>query len=125
MILDSCFFIDLMGGDEAAIVKLDEVVGDGRPLSASAITITEVERGLESTELDRFRDVVADVDIVPYDRSMATRAASELRTLDGKGESIGAVDGMIATTALERDGVVLTRNVSEFRRVEGVRVVPY
>ena len=125
MILDTCFLIDLMGGDEAAIVKLDEFATNGRPLSTSTITVTEVERGLEPDEFDRFRDVIADVDVVPYNRSMARRAADRLRSLDEKGTPIGAVDGMIAGTALERDGVVVTRNVSEFRRVEGIRVDPY
>lgn len=125
MILDTSFLIDLLGGDEAAIVKLDELVTEGRPLSTSTITVTEVERGLEPDEFDRFRDVIADIDVVPYDRSMARRAADRLRSLDAAGTPIGAVDGMIAGTALERDGVIVTRNVSEFRRVEGVRVVPY
>jgi len=32
---------------------------------------------------------------------------------------------MTAATALERDDGVATRNVSEFRRVDGVRVAPY
>lgn len=56
---------------------------------------------------------------------MARRAADRLRNLDAGGTPIGAVDGMIAGTALERDGVVVTRNVSEFRRIDGLRVVPY
>ncbi|MFB6308311.1 MAG: PIN domain-containing protein [Haloarculaceae archaeon] len=125
MILDSCFLIDLMAGDEAAVAKLDELVAKRRPLAVSTPSVTEIERGLGREELDRFDAVVADLDVVAYDRSMARRAATILRTLDEQGTPVGAVDAMVAATALERDGAVVTRNVEEFRRVEGVRAVPY
>lgn len=125
MILDSCFLIDLMAGDGAAVAKLDELVAEGRQLSVSTLSVTEVERGLDTRERERFGAVVEDVDIAAYDRKMARRAASVLRSLDDDGAPIGAVDAMVAATALERDGSVVTRNVAEFRRIDGIRVVPY
>lgn len=125
MILDSCFVVDLMTDDEAAVAKLDELVAEGRQLSVSTLSVTEVERGLTDREREAFDAVVRDVDVVAYDREMAHRAAGLLRSLDDDGAPVGAVDAMVAATALERDGVVVTRNVSEFRRVDGVRVVPY
>jgi predicted nucleic acid-binding protein len=125
VILDSCFVVDLMTGDEAAVAKLDELVAEGRQLSVSTLSVTEVERGLTDREREAFDAVVRDVDVVAYDREMAHRAAGLLRSLDDDGAPVGAVDAMVAATALERDGGVVTRNVSEFRRVDGVRVVPY
>lgn len=125
MILDSCFLIDLMASDEAAAAKLDELVEESRPLSVAAVSVTEIERGLDAEGREQFTTVISDVDVVPYDREMARRAASTLRSLDDRGEPIGAVDAMVAATALERDGPVVTRNVAEFRRVDGLRVVPY
>lgn len=125
MILDSCFLIDLMAGDGAAVAKLDELVAEGRQLSVSTLSVTEVERGLDTRERERFGAVVEDVDIAAYDRKMARRAASVLRSLDDDGAPIGAVDAMVAATALERDGSVVTRNVAEFRHIDGIRVVPY
>lgn len=125
MILDSCFFIDLMGGDEAAVAKLDELVIDGRVLSVSSITVTEVERGMGDSRRERFDGLLRDVDVVPYDLTTSRRGADLLRSLDDRGEPIGTLDAMVAATALERDGAVVTRNVSEFRRIDGVRVVPY
>lgn len=125
MILDSSFLIDLMAGDERAVAKLDELVAEGRSLSVSALSVTEVERGLTDAERSQFDAVLTDVDVVAYDRAMAHHAASALRSLDAEGSPIGAVDAMVAATALERDGAVVTRNVSEFRRVDGVRAVPY
>lgn len=125
MILDSCFLIDLQEGDDGAIAKLDALVTDGRRLSVAAVTVTEVLRGLERAQRDNFDKVIAEMDVVPYDRDSAERAGSLLRILDERGEPIGAVDAMVAATALERDGIVVTRNVSEFRRVDQLRVEPY
>lgn len=126
MILDSCFLIDLLAVDEAAVAKLEELVADGVPLAVSAITVTEVRRGLtEENARTGFDDVMADVAVVPFGREEARLAANLHRRLDGDGRAIGAIDGMIAAAALERDGRLVTRNVTEFRRVDDLRVVPY
>ena len=114
-----------MGGDEAAVAKLDELVINGRVLSVSSITVTEVERGMGDSRRERFDGLLRDVDVVPYDLTTSHRGADLLRSLDDRGEPIGTLDAMVAATALERDGAVVTRNVSEFRRIDGVRVVPY
>ncbi|PSQ26721.1 hypothetical protein BRD03_08950 [Halobacteriales archaeon QS_9_68_17] len=59
-------------------------------------------------------------------RSTATRRAARIqRRLEADGQRTGAVGAMTAATALERDDGVVTGNVSEFRRVDGVRVAPY
>lgn len=125
MIVDSSFLIDLMAGEAGAIAKLDELVGDAEPLAVSALTVTEVCRGLGDDDRNTFDDVIADVSVVSFGRGEARRAAALLRRLDGAGEPIGAVDAMIAATALERGEKVLTRNLAEFERVDELRVAPY
>ncbi|NHN46954.1 type II toxin-antitoxin system VapC family toxin [Halostella sp. JP-L12] len=118
--------IDLMASDEAAVAKLEELVADGKPLGISPLTATEVGTGLrDESAREAFDDVLVDVDVVPFDRDEALRAARIQRRLEADGQRIGVVDAMIAATALERDDAVVTRNVSEFRRVDGVRVTPY
>jgi len=125
VIIDSTFLIDLMAGEAGAVAKLDELVEDAEPLAVSALTVTEVSRGIENDDRDTFDDVIEDVSVVPFGRGEARRAADLLRSLDGSGIPIGAVDAMIAATALERGEKVLTRNLAEFERVDGLRVVPY
>lgn len=44
MILDSCFLIDVMVGDDHAIAKRDELIGDGTAIAVAAPSSTEVER---------------------------------------------------------------------------------
>ena len=115
-----------MASDAGAVAKLNELVADAESLVVSALTVTEVRRVLANDgDLRAFDDAMDDVSVVPFDRQGARRAADLLRRLDHDGSPIGAVDAMIGATALERNEKVLTRNVSEFDRIDGLRVVPY
>jgi len=126
VILDSAFLIDLMASDEAAVAELEELVAASEPLAVSALTVTEVASGLrERPARERFDETLAEVDVVPFGRETARRVARIQRRPEADGERIGAVDAMVAATALERDTGVVTRNVAEFRRVDGLRVTPY
>lgn len=115
-----------MASDAGAVAKLDGFVEDGRRLSVATVSVTEVARGIDDEDRRAtFDDVLSRLDVIPYDRDAAERAANILQSLDESGEPIGAVDAMVAATALSGDGIVVTRNVAEFRRVDGVRVEPY
>ena len=99
-------------------------VGD---LGISVITLAELEYGVSKSSkpaknkeaLDQF---VAPLDVAAFDRS-ATAAYGKLRAmLEKKGQSIGAMDLLIAAHALALNVRLVTHNVREFRRVPGLRV---
>jgi len=46
------------------------------------------------------------------------------RDLAGRGEQVGAIDAMVAGTAVARDEPVVTRNTEAFARTP-VRISPY
>ncbi|GAB3685459.1 hypothetical protein GCM10028857_15990 [Salinarchaeum chitinilyticum] len=126
MILDSCFLIDVMARDQAALAKRDELRDDPRPTGVATPSIAEVERGLGGgTRLQTFRTIVEDLSVVAFDHRTARTAADLLQTLDDRGEPIGTLDAFVAATASVRDEPVVTRNVSEFDRVDGLAVSPY
>lgn len=125
MILDSSFVIDLLGGDDDAVEKLTELVLRGSPLRVSTLTVTEVEIGLHQSKADQFETVMRKLDPIAFDIDAAHTAATIQRDLRARGEQIGAVDAMIAATALEGDGIVVTRNTDEFERVDDLDVEPY
>lgn len=126
MILDSCFLIDLMAGDEGAIAKLDELTENASPMALSAITVTEVGIGLGGdAEREAFDRLVDRMTVVPFDHRTGRRAARIQRELYRDGRPIGALDLLIAATAVERGEPVVTRNVTEFTRVPDCSVSPY
>ena len=99
-------------------------VGD---LGISVITLAELEYGVSKSSkpaknkeaLDQF---VAPLDVAAFDRS-ATAAYGRLRAmLEKKGQSIGAMDLLIAAHALALNVRLVTHNVREFGRVPGLRV---
>jgi tRNA(fMet)-specific endonuclease VapC len=69
-----------------------------------------------------FEQFLAAVAVLPLDAE-AARAAAELRKkLEDAGEGIGPIDTLVAATALAQNGTLVTRNVREFSRVQGLRV---
>lgn len=124
MILDASFLIDLLGEDPGATAKLEEIAH--RHLEVPTLAYTEVAVGLESmtSRQERFESVMEQVALTPYRFEDARRAVDIQRSLQQQGEPIGAVDAMIAGTAIVRDTAIVTRNVAEFRRTP-VRVSPY
>lgn len=124
--LDTSYVIDLMGNEDGAAAKRDELLESGVPTSISTLSIVEVGSGLHAgSPREQFDTFVEGTTVVPLEESAARRAASIQRDLQSSGDRIGNVDAMIGATAVDRDEPLLTRNVSEFRRVDGLQVVPY
>jgi tRNA(fMet)-specific endonuclease VapC len=129
MILDSTFVHDVIHEDDAAVNRLTELSEAGTPVALSALTVFEVGVGLrgESAQYrERFDEQVEGLTVVPLGEGDARRAWDVQHDLLDRGERIGARDVLIAGTALgSSDPRVLTRNVGEFERIEGLDVVTY
>ena len=97
-----------------------------RHLRVPTLAYTEVAIGIDPTSDTgtRFDEIMDEVTLVSFGREEAKRAVDVQRALASEGTPIGAIDAMIAGTAIARDASVVTRNVSEFRRTP-VRVSPY
>ena len=63
--------------------------------------------------------------LVPVDDAIALTYASAGRELRRRGELIGSNDLWIGCTSLHLGIPVLTANVGDFRRIDGLGVVPY
>jgi tRNA(fMet)-specific endonuclease VapC len=61
--------------------------------------------------------------IAPFDDECARLAASIRADLERRGKPIGPHDLLIAATALRNQAPLVTRNVREFSRVNGLRVI--
>ncbi|GHT78464.1 nucleic acid-binding protein [Actinomycetota bacterium] len=60
--------------------------------------------------------------IVPFDDAATEHYATIRADLEQRGVKIGPNDLLIAATALSLQATIVTRNVSEFSRVEGLQV---
>ena len=95
-------------------------------LCISTIVLTELLHGAAKsarpehnrTEVERF---AARLDVLPFDEAAADHAADVRASLERRGEIIGAYDLLIAGHARSRGLIVVTANLSEFRRVDALR----
>ena len=69
-------------------------------------------------EVERF---AARLDVLPFDAEAAAHAADIRADLERRGCPIGGYDVLIAGQARSRGLIVVTGNLREFRRVEGLR----
>ena len=129
MLLDTTFISALIRGTDAAVEKRDELKDSATPIALSALTVFEAGMGLRGVSNDareQFDRTVGQLDVAPFGEREARRAVAIQTELIDSGERIGSVDVLIAATAAEStDPTVLTRNVDEFERVEGIDVETY
>ena len=91
------------------------------------IVLFELETGIaKSSQSERRRtqlDALARaVRVLPFGRDEARAAATIRAHLEAVGTPIGPMDVLIAGTAVANNAVLVTRNISEFGRVEGLAV---
>lgn len=95
-------------------------------VSISTIVMTELLHGAaKSARPDHHRREVenfaARLEVLPFDLDAAGHAAEIKAVLERRGQMIGGYDLLIAGHARSRGLVIVTGNLAEFTRVEGLR----
>lgn len=92
-----------------------------------SIVVSEIEYGARKSNdyektIQVYRQFLEAFTIVPYDGRMGVFYALIRASLEKQGEKIDPNDLIIAAETLAMGGTLVTKNLSEFRRVEGLRV---
>jgi tRNA(fMet)-specific endonuclease VapC len=95
-------------------------------LCISTITLTELLHGAAKSAkpIENRREVegfAARLSVLPFDEDAAAHAADIRADLERRAMPIGAYDLLIAGHARSQGLVVVTGNLGEFRRVDGLR----
>ena len=123
-LLDTNLCIRVLRDRPAAVRQRFNLEADG--LSISSIVLTELLHGAAKSarpvenrnEVQKF---AARLDVLPFDARAADHAADIRANLERRGKTIGAYDLLIAGQARSLGLVVVTGNLAEFQRVEGLR----
>ena len=99
---------------------------DGR-MAISSVTLFELYYGAEryadpASRIAIIESFAARLELLHFDSKAALHAGNIRATLERQGQMIGAYDLMIAAIARSQGLVLVTGNVREFERVEGLRV---
>ena len=123
-LLDTNLCIRVLRDRPAAVRQRFNLEADG--LSISSIVLTELLHGAAKSarpvenrnEVEKF---AARLDVLPFDARAADHAADIRANLERRGQTIGAYDLLIAGHARSLGLVVVTGNLAEFERMEGLR----
>jgi len=132
---DTSFLIDLVNNDPGAITIAREIdLLEERP-GLSAISAEEYLRGVyylycenESSLREKLMSAENDLsafEIIPITYDIALKAAEIDAELLRKGEPLSLPDIIIASTALVKNLILLTRNLKHFRRINELRIRVY
>jgi tRNA(fMet)-specific endonuclease VapC len=122
--LDTNLCIRVLRDRPASVRERFNIEADG--LCTSTVALAELLHGaLKSQRPEHNRHEVerfaARLDVLAFDVRAADHAADIRATLERQGRPIGAYDLLIAGHARSRGLVVVTGNLTEFERVDGLR----
>ena len=125
-VLDTNAVIALIGKKSDALVKrvLESPQGS---IGLSSIVVHELYYGAQKStkvqhNLETLRLLIADFAVLDFDMRDAFVTGEIRASLAKRGTPIGPYDALIAGQAKARSLVVVTSNLGEFRRVEGLVV---
>lgn len=125
MIVDTCFVLDLLDGAEAAFEKGVSLRDRDVVWKFPVMTVAEVMTGYGATNDDdevarRVENVLLGHPVTDADERIARRAGWIM------GETgLDHGDAFVGATALHLDEPVLTRNVSDFERIDDLAIETY
>ena len=104
----------------------DRFNAEAESLCISTVTMYELLYGAEKSarpteNIKAVENFAARLDVLPWDNAAAAHSANIRAALERLGTPIGAYDLQIAGHARSRGLVVVTGNLREFKRVEGLR----
>ena len=93
----------------------------------SSITLAELLHGVEKSSIilqnmRKVEDFVSRLEVLPYDSSAASHYGDIRANLEKKGTPIGVNDVHIAGHARSEALILVSNNIREFERVEGLRL---
>lgn len=129
MILDTSFLIDILKNDAKAVQKSKELFSRGENIFITAISVFELWQGEEDLADEgkkrKILELLSSIGHLDFDFSSAKIGGKIYRGLRNKGQLVQAEDTMIAGIALQNNEVVLTRNIKDFSKIEGLRIENY
>jgi len=101
-----------------------------RNIAVPTIVLFELEVGIAKStspakRQKQLQDLINAVNISPFGYKEAGHAAAIRVKLEKKGLMIGPYDILIAAVALSQKGTLVTHNIAEFERVEGLELIDW
>ncbi len=113
-LIDTTIAVDHLRGAPAAVDLLTALIDSSDELVASELVRFELLAGIQDTELTAFEDFCSALRWAEVSEDVARVAGQLARRYRRSHSGIGAVDYLIAATAIVIDADLLTTNVQHF-----------
>jgi tRNA(fMet)-specific endonuclease VapC len=113
------------------VERCRNVQDEGHTVGVSAITVSELEFGARKSdhyeeESAAVAKVLAPFEVYDYEAVSCAPHYGRIRhELEAAGQTIGAMDLLIAAHALGQDATLVTNNLAHFQRVPGLKVTDW
>jgi len=131
VLLDTNILIYLIKNHPPQVAERIDALAPNDSLAMSFITWAELLQGAEGSQrreatLRQLHQLARQVPVLyPEGPAICRHYAAQATALRRQGTPIGANDLWIACHALALDAVLVSHNVREFRRIEGLRLVDW
>jgi len=131
---DSSFLIDLLRGDAkgrpGGALDFIEALDDDQVVGVSVHVVCELRVGAELSkralaEHEAVDRVLGNIRVSYPDERFAPMFGRLAVATERGGHPIGAMDLLIATAAILEDAALVTRNLKDFSRIPGLRILKY
>ncbi len=118
--LDTNAILYYLSGENAVCELIEEAITNASALYVSAITVAELLRfpDLSNEEERSIRTFLSLCFVIPVDMTAADHAATI-----GRLYKVKLADSIIAVTAISTTSSLLTRNVRDFKNIQGLVIV--
>lgn len=124
-LIDSDVLINFLKGEKKAVKTISKL--QNQSLYISIISVGEILEGLLETKnkkkLTSFKELLQTITILNIDLPIIERFALIRKSLRQKGLLIDNFDLLIASTCLVHDLVIVTGNISHFKRISGLKFI--
>ncbi|MFN7096240.1 MAG: type II toxin-antitoxin system VapC family toxin [Gammaproteobacteria bacterium] len=126
-LLDTCVISDFIKGDPGTLNTLKAT--SPSEIGVASVTVMELQYGLflHPVKAKIIRPIItnflASIVIFDFDKNDAQHAAEVRAELKHKGQPIGPYDILLAGMALNRNLILVSANISEFKRIEKLKLV--
>lgn len=98
-----------------------------KDIGIPAVVVYELEYGIAKStspnkRLKQLEEICSLVEVLPFGPDEAKASADIRASLDKKGTPIGPYDVLIAGTAITRQGILVTNNTKEFKRIPKLKL---
>lgn len=125
-LLDTCVISDFIKGEHNTLRRIKQLSPSN--IAVSSITVMEIQYGLalNPKRASEIRPIIHDfflpIHILDFNQEDATQAAVIRALLKQQGTPIGSYDILLAGAALNRKLILVSSNIKEFNRIEGLKL---